>query len=132
MSSTGSQDARRGSSPPVGGKQSAETKPKGSGQPTMPPRRTWLWFLGVLAVNFLLAKFLMPGAEGPVTVPYTLFKEEVTKGNVQAIHSRADVITGKFKSPVTYPRQAKRLQRRAGHPPRRASAVQRLRARPRR
>ena len=69
----------------------------------MPPRRTWLWFLAVLAVNFLLARFLFPGAEGPVAVPYTLFKEQVTKGNVQAIYSRADVITGKFKSPVTYP-----------------------------
>ena len=102
MSSTGSPDARLSNSSRAGGK-STETKPKSSGQPTMPPRRTWLWFLAVLAVNFLLAKFLMPGAEGPVTVPYTLFKEEVAKGNVQAIYSRADVITGKFKSPVTYP-----------------------------
>ena len=117
MRSTGSQDARRGSSPPAGGKQSAETKPKGSGQPTMPPRRTWLWFLGVLAVNFLLAKFLMPGAEGPVTVPYTLFKEEVTKGNVQAIYSRADVITGKFKSPVTYPLPSEKAPAPGGSPP---------------
>ena len=103
MISTGSPDARPSNSSPAGRKQSTETKPKGSGQPTMPPRRTWLWFLGALVVNFWLVKFLMPGAEGPVTVPYTLFKEEVTKGNVQAIYSRADVITGKFKSPVTYP-----------------------------
>jgi cell division protease FtsH len=95
MSSTGLPDARRSSSP-AGGKQS-------TGQPAMPPRRTWLWFLVVLAVNFLLARLLFPGAEGPVTVPYTLFKEEVAKGNVQAIYSRADVITGKFKSPVMYP-----------------------------
>jgi cell division protease FtsH len=117
MSSTGSRDARRGSSPPVGGTQSAETKPKGSGQLTMPPRRTWLWFLGVLAVNFLLAKSLMPGAEGPVTVPYTLFKEEVTKGNVHAIYSRADVITGKFKSPVTYPPPSEKAPAPGGSPP---------------
>src|SRR5215467_802450 len=94
MSPTGSPDARPSSSPPGG---------KPSGKPTMPPRRTWLWFLVVLAVNFLLARFLFPGAEGPVTVPYTLFKEEVAKGNVQAIYSRADVITGKFKSPVMFP-----------------------------
>ncbi|MGH7391516.1 MAG: ATP-dependent zinc metalloprotease FtsH [Candidatus Rokuibacteriota bacterium] len=69
----------------------------------MPPRRTWLWFLLVLLVNFLLVRFLMPGAEGPVTVPYTLFKEEVGKRNVQAIHSQGDTITGRFKAPVTYP-----------------------------
>src|SRR5580765_1434580 len=117
MSATGSRDARRGSPPPAGGKQSAETKPKGSGQPAMPPRRTWLWFLGVLAVNFLLARFLMPGAEGPVTVPYTLFKDEVTKGNVQAIYSRADVITGKFKSPVTYPPPSEKAPAPGGSPP---------------
>jgi cell division protease FtsH len=102
MSSTGSSDARKSNSLP-GQKQAAETKPKGGGHATMPPRRTWLWFLGILLVNFLLARFLIPGAEGPVTVPYTLFKEEVTKGNVKAIYSRADVITGKFKAPVTYP-----------------------------
>jgi cell division protease FtsH len=117
MSSTASRDARRGSSPPAGGKQSAETKPKGSGQPTMPPRRTWLWFLGALAVNFVLVRLLMPGAEGPVTVPYTLFKEEVTKGNVQAIHSRADVITGKFKSPVAYPPPSDKAPAPGGSPP---------------
>jgi len=103
MSSTGSPDARLSNSSPARGKQSTETKPKSSGQPTMPPRRAWLWFLAVLAVNFLLAKVLFPGAEGPVTVPYTLFKGEVSKGNVQAIYSRADIITGKFRSPVTYP-----------------------------
>src|SRR5262245_33783667 len=103
MSSTGSPDLRLGSSSPAGRKPSTETKPKSGGRPTMPPRRMWLWFLAIFAVNFLVVKLLMPSAEGPVTVPYTLFKEEVAKGNVQAVYSRADVITGKFKSPVTYP-----------------------------
>jgi cell division protease FtsH len=76
---------------------------KGGKQPTMPPRRTWVWFVVVLLVNIVLARMLMPSAEGPVTVPYTLFKEQVTKGNVQAIYSRGDTITGRFKTPVTYP-----------------------------
>ena len=49
----------------------------------MPPGRTWLWLLLVLAANFWLARLLMPGPEAPVIVPYTLFKEEVGKGNVQ-------------------------------------------------
>jgi cell division protease FtsH len=102
MSSTGSQDPRKSNSLP-GRKQPSDTKPKGGGQTSIPPRRTWLWFIGVLLVNFLLARFLIPGAEGPVTVPYTLFKEQVTKGNVKAIYSRADIITGRFKAPVTYP-----------------------------
>ena len=77
--------------------------PKGTGQAKMPPRRTWLWFVLVLVANFFLVRLLMPGAEAPVTVPYTLFKEEVAKGNVQAIYSQGDTITGRFKAPVTYP-----------------------------
>jgi cell division protease FtsH len=69
----------------------------------MPPRRSWLWFAVILFVNFLLARFLMPGPEGPVIVPYTLFKQEVGKSNVQAIHSQGETLTGRFKTPVTYP-----------------------------
>jgi cell division protease FtsH len=76
---------------------------KGTGPAAMPPRRTWLWFVLILLVNFLLVRFLMPGAEAPVIVPYTLFKDEVGKGNVQAIHSQGATITGRFKAPVTYP-----------------------------
>jgi cell division protease FtsH len=68
----------------------------------MPPRKTWLWFVLVLVANFLLVRLLMPAAESPTTVPYTLFKEEVRKGNVQAIHSQGDIITGRFKTAVTY------------------------------
>ncbi len=63
----------------------------------------WLWFLLALLVNFVVARYLLPGPAGPTTVPYTLFKEQVAKGNVQEIHSRGDAITGRFKTPVTYP-----------------------------
>ena len=58
----------------------------------MPPRKTWLWFVAVLVANFFLMRLLFPSAEGPLTVPYTLFKEEVSKGNVQAIYSRGDTM----------------------------------------
>ena len=76
---------------------------KGPAPAKMPPRKMWLWFLLVLVANFLLVRLMAPGAEAPVTVPYTLFKEEVRKGNVQSIYSRGDTITGRFKAPVTYP-----------------------------
>jgi cell division protease FtsH len=66
------------------------------------PRKTWLWFLLILVANFALSRFLVPGPEAPVIVPYTLFKEEVGKGNVEAIHAQGDAITGRFKAPVTY------------------------------
>ncbi|HOX87687.1 MAG TPA: ATP-dependent zinc metalloprotease FtsH [bacterium] len=42
-------------------------------------------------------------AEEPVMVPYTLFKEEVDKNNVQAIFSRGETITGSFKEAIVYP-----------------------------
>ena len=61
----------------------APTRPgaeAGAGPPSMPPRRTWLWLLLVLAVNFWLARLPMPGPEAPIPVPYTLFKEEVGEG----------------------------------------------------
>jgi len=102
MSST----RRNSDSAPAGRVQPAKSGPgasKGTGPAMMPPRRTWVWFVLVLLANFLLVRFLMPGAEAPVTVPYTLFREEVGKRNVQAIHSQGDIITGRFKAPVTYP-----------------------------
>ena len=55
-------------------------------QMSMPPRRMWLIFLAVLLVNYFLARYLSGGgADAPITVPYTVFKEEVAKGNVTAI-----------------------------------------------
>jgi cell division protease FtsH len=57
----------------------------------------------VLVANFLLVRALMPSQDTAITVPYTLFKEQVTKGNVQAIYSRGETLTGRFAAPVTYP-----------------------------
>jgi cell division protease FtsH len=69
----------------------------------MPPGKTWLWLLAILAANYFLARMLLPGPEAPITVPYTLFKQEVGRGNVESIYSHGDSITGRFKTAVTYP-----------------------------
>ena len=69
----------------------------------MPPRRTWLTFLLILVVNFLLVRLLLPGTDEAIKVPYTLFKEEVAKRNVARIYSRGPSLTGRFVAPVTYP-----------------------------
>ena len=150
MSSTGQQTRRNSDSAPAGRVQPADSRPgapKGTGQAKMPPRRTWLWFVLILLANYLLVRLLMPGPEGPVTVPYTLFKEEVGKGNVEAIYSQGETITGRFKAPVTYPpagEQGAAPQRRAptggraelrppaASPDRRASPVRHPAARPKR
>src|SRR5688500_19187259 len=69
----------------------------------MPPRRVWLWFLLILAMNYLLMHSLFPSADDPVKVPYTLFKEQVMSKNVAAIYSRGETILGRFDQAVTYP-----------------------------
>jgi cell division protease FtsH len=69
----------------------------------MPPRRTWLTFLGILALNYLLMRMLFPSPDAALTVPYTAFKEQVSKRNVEAIYSQADRIEGRFREPVTWP-----------------------------
>jgi cell division protease FtsH len=94
----------------------SDVKPTGSGQPdggpgrarggglwNMPPRRTWLWLGLILLANVLLGRFLTPAPDTPTTIPYTLFKQEVAKGNVHAIYSRGETLTGRFKAPITYP-----------------------------
>jgi cell division protease FtsH len=70
----------------------------------MPPRRTWLSFLILLLINIAIVRLLFPSANAPAKVPYTLFREQVTAHNVQAIYSRGSSITGHFVKPITYPR----------------------------
>jgi cell division protease FtsH len=79
------------------------TPPAAAGKPKLPPQRAWLWFAAMLLLNFFLVRMLLPDADAPITVPYTLFKEQVKNGNVRAIHSRGDAITGRFAMPITYP-----------------------------
>ena len=76
---------------------------KSTEQAKVPPGRSWLWFVLVLLANYLLVRLLIPSPEAPITVPYTLFKQEVGKNNVEAIYSQGDTITGRFTTPITYP-----------------------------
>jgi len=104
MSSIGQQQSNTKVTPP-GPNQRGDDRSgsKTRGQRKLPPGRTWLWLLGVLLANYLLMRFLFPGPEAPITVPYTLFKQEAGKGNVVAIYSRGENLTGLFAKPVTYP-----------------------------
>jgi cell division protease FtsH len=97
---------RKSNSQPSSRLPSTDNRPgdsKSGSQTKMPPSRTWLWFLMVLVANYLIVKFLIPGPEAPVTIPYTLFKEEVAKHNVKSIYSQGESITGRFATAVTYP-----------------------------
>ena len=87
--------------------------PQLPGAPMLPPRNTWLWFLAVLFANYLLVKLLLPDSDAPVTVPYTVFKQEVAKGNVKSIYSRGENIDGRFASAVTWPAPGDKSERQA-------------------
>jgi len=106
MAATGQQEGRPGGAGTAGRSQPPGGRPgptRGGGPGSMPPRKTWLWFVLAMIANYFLFSTLVPSGEESVTVPYTLFKEEVRKGNVEAIYSRGDTITGRFKTAVTYP-----------------------------
>ena len=71
--------------------------------PKMPPRRTWLTFLVILGLNYLLVRTLFPSTDEGITVPYTAFKQQVAGGNVEAIYSKGASIEGRFREAVTWP-----------------------------
>ncbi|SFU73020.1 ATP-dependent zinc metalloprotease FtsH [Pseudoduganella namucuonensis] len=72
-------------------------------QDQLPPRKVWLMFAIALLVNYLVMKTYFPGADTPVTIPYTVFKQEVAKGNVKSIYSQGEILEGSFASPLTWP-----------------------------
>lgn len=89
--------------PPTATKPPNGTAPQ---RPSMPPRKYWALFAFVLLVNYLLTTYFFPSKDAPITVPYTVFREQAGKGNVDSIYSRATTIEGRFKSPVTWPEPA--------------------------
>jgi len=57
----------------------------------------------MLLVNYLLVRSFFPAEGEPVTVPYTVFKEQVAARNVIAIYSQGTSIEGRFAVAVTWP-----------------------------
>ncbi|HEY9447731.1 MAG TPA: ATP-dependent zinc metalloprotease FtsH [Burkholderiales bacterium] len=109
MNAMGQQTSRSGSSTPGGNARPSGGTPGAPPPAKMPPRRTWLWLAFIVIANYLLVNLFMPSPEGPVTVPYTLFKDEVAKRNVEAIYSQGVIITGRFATPIAYvPRSERR------------------------
>ena len=95
-------ESPRGSVPP-GREFGSAAKPKARGKRDIPPRRAWWTFLAILLVNYLLVRTLFPGEDSGVTVPYTAFKQQVAKDNVEAIYSQGANIEGRFRTPVLWP-----------------------------
>jgi len=68
----------------------------------IPRGRIWIWFLGILVINYLFSKTFFPDPEAPVKIPYTLFKEEVSKDNVARIYGKGETISGQFTRSIEY------------------------------
>lgn len=71
----------------------------------LPPRNVWLAFVLILLLNYVVVNFFYTGRDDPITIPYTLFKEEVARSNVTSIYSKGQSLEGTFAEPVTWPRQ---------------------------
>ncbi|MBN9330167.1 MAG: cell division protein FtsH [Comamonas sp. SCN 67-35] len=66
----------------------------------IPPRSNWLVFFLLLALNYYLAGLFFPGSKGPEPISYTVFRAELAKDNVEAIHTKGESIEGQFKTAV--------------------------------
>ena len=97
----------KGNNQAAGSPAPGSTGKTGAGLPSpqmnMPPRRAWVTFLIVLLANYMLVRYLFPGPDAPIVVPYTAFKEEVAKGNVESIYAKGESIEGRFAAAVTWP-----------------------------
>ncbi len=68
-----------------------------------PPINTWLLFLLLLILNLLVFRAFFAGSDPALTIPYTVFKEQVAAGNVAEVYNQGQRIEGRFIEPVTYP-----------------------------
>ena len=77
--------------------------PPPSFRDTLRSRRFWITLVIIALINYLLVPILFPDPADRITIPYTVFKQQVQAGNVAEITSRGDAVQGVFKSPVADP-----------------------------
>ena len=73
-----------------------------AGGARLPPRSNWVGFFILLVLNYLLVTLFFPVSQEPEPISYTLFREELAKDNVKAVHTQGDSIEGEFKSVVSW------------------------------
>ena len=91
----------------------ARDRPKGDAPPDGDEkgwlnRRTVAYFLGLLALNYILASAFVNGASR-VEIPYNpTFLQQVSNGNVASIGAKESAVQGTFKRAVRYPASDKK------------------------
>jgi cell division protease FtsH len=64
--------------------------------------RFWWTLVALLVLNYIISSVLLgTGQPKSVTIPYNVFVQQVSAGNVVSINATADSITGTTKKPVT-------------------------------
>lgn len=92
---------RPGGGPPV----------PGSGRfGNIPPSRTWVVFALILLANWFLVRYLFPTPGEAIPLPYTAFKQEVARDNVDAIYNQGQTIEGRLKKAITWPPPGENVQ----------------------
>jgi cell division protease FtsH len=78
-----------------------------AGQRPRPPYRLrgfWVFFLVLLALNWISVLTLRPGAQPRVKVPFSpYFLQQLEAGQVKSISSKSDTIQGTFATKLRYP-----------------------------
>jgi cell division protease FtsH len=80
------------------------SKGQGSARQPLRPQPWWLIFLVLMIANYAVTRMFFADPSS-ITIPYTVFKQQVEAGNVEGIISVGDSIRGRFKTEVTYPIQ---------------------------
>ncbi|HUZ28003.1 MAG TPA: ATP-dependent zinc metalloprotease FtsH [Solirubrobacteraceae bacterium] len=64
----------------------------------------WVFFIALLAVNWVLVLVAQPSTQPRVNVPFSpYFLQQVQAGQVKSISSKSDTIQGTFKAKLRYP-----------------------------
>src|SRR5258708_15310133 len=86
-------------------------KPATAPKPPVPPmpnpflsRRFWITLLVLLAANIFITNVLLaPAQPTTITLPYNLFKEQVTEDNLLTVTTTGDAISGVTQNPGPEP-----------------------------
>ena len=76
---------------------------KDSAQKSKMPGKIWLWFIGMLILNYFIGKYFTDRMSDLEKIPYTVFKQEVLKHNVKEIYSKGSSLSGNFLNSISIP-----------------------------
>lgn len=74
---------------------------KGNGIQMKNVWRIAYFIVTLLILNYFISNMFNPKIES-IKIPYTVFRDEIAKGNVKSIYSKGELISGKFEKSVSY------------------------------